>query len=164
MAQRVAKRQNPTALAPPRRADRIVLGVMGLLAVVGLGLSTYLTTIHYDGGTLVCTVNSFVNCDAVTHSAQSLVPGTQIPITVPGMAWFLVSGGLAAWAFFGREPRWLAPAQLIWSALALLFVLYLVYAEVAVIHQLCEWCTAVHVLILATLLLSVRRMQTREDR
>lgn len=160
----MAKRQTPTAQAPSRRSDRIVLGVMAVLALIGLALSTYLTTIHYDGQPLACTVNSFINCDAVTHSPQSLVPGTQIPITVPGMVWFLVSGGLAVWAFFGREPRWLAPAQLIWSLLALLFVFYLVYSEVAVIHELCEWCTAVHLIILATLLLSVRRMQTREDR
>lgn len=137
---------------------------MVLLAAAGLAVATYLTTVHYDGAPLACTVTTYVNCDAVTRSAESLVPGTQIPITVPGMVWFLVSGGLAAWALFGREPRWLAPAQLLWSVVALLFVFYLVYAEVVLIHQLCEWCTAVHVLILATLLLSVRRMQTREDR
>lgn len=151
------------AVAPPRRGDRIVLGVILLLAAAGLAISTFLTTVHYDGQPLVCTVGAYVNCNAVTHSAQSLVWGTQIPVTVPGMAWFLVSGGLAAWALLGREPRWLAWAQLLWSGLAMLFVFYLVYSEVAIIHQLCEWCTAVHVLILATLLLSVRRLQTRED-
>lgn len=163
MAQRVAKRQTPAAQAPGRRADRIILGVMAVVALIGLGISSFLTIVHYDGQPLVCTVNSFINCDTVTHSPESLVWGTSIPITVPGMIWFLVSGGLAVWAFFGREPRWLAPAQLVWSVLALLFVLYLVYSEVVIIHQLCEWCTAVHVLILATLLLCVRRMQTRED-
>jgi uncharacterized membrane protein len=136
---------------------------MVLVSAAGLALSVYLTTVHYDGQTLVCTVSTYVNCNAVTHSAQSLVLGTQIPITVPGMAWFLVSGGLSAWALLGREPRWLAPVQLLWSAVALLFVFYLVYTEVAVIHQICEWCTAVHVLVLVMLLLSVRRMQTRED-
>jgi uncharacterized membrane protein len=136
---------------------------MVLVSAAGLALSAYLTTVHYDGQTLVCTVSTYVNCNAVTHSAQSLVLGTQIPITVPGMAWFLVSGGLSAWALLGREPRWLAPVQLLWSAVALLFVFYLVYTEVAVIHQICEWCTAVHVLVLVMLLLSVRRMQTRED-
>lgn len=160
----MAKPPTKTATALPRRADRIVLGVMVLLAAAGLAVATYLTTVHYDGQALVCTTTGFINCDAVTHSPQSLVWGTQIPITVPGMVWFLVSGGLAAWALWGREPRWLAPAQLLWSVAALVFVFYLVYVEVALIHQLCEWCTAVHVLILATLLLSVRRMQTRGDR
>ncbi len=163
MAQRVAKGPAEPAAANPRRADRIVLGVMVLLAAAGLAAATYLTTVHYDGRQVVCTTTGFINCNAVLHSPQSLVWGTQIPVTVPGMVWFLVSGGLAAWALFGPEPRWLAPAQLLWSVLALLFVFYLVYAEIAVIHQLCEWCTAVHVLILAILLLSVRRMQTRED-
>lgn len=159
----MAKRPAGSAADVPRRADRIVLGVMVLLAAVGLALATYLTTVHYDGQALVCTTTGIINCNAVTHSPESVVWGTQVPITIPGMVWFLVSGGLAAWALFGREPRWLAPVQLLWSVAALLFVFYLVYSEVALIHQLCEWCTAVHVLILATLLLSVRRMQTRED-
>ncbi len=164
MAQRVAKRPTQPAAAHPRRSDRILLGVMLLLSIAGLVVSGYLTTVHYDGQTLACTVSAYVNCNAVTHSAQSLVWGTQIPITVPGMAWFLVSGALSVWALLGREPRWLAPVQLLWSVIALLFVFYLVYTEVAVIHQICEWCTAVHLLILATLLLSVRRLQTQEDR
>ena len=157
------KRPAKPAADLPRRADRILLGVMVLLAAAGLAVATYLTTVHYDGQALVCTTTGFINCDAVTHSPESLVWGTQIPVTVPGMIWFLVSGALAGWALLGREPRWLAPAQLLWSIAALLFVFYLVFSEVAVIHQLCEWCTAVHVLILATLLLSVRRLQTRED-
>jgi len=159
----VAKRSTNSAATTARRADRIVLGVMVLLAAAGLGLATYLTTIHYDGAQLACTTTGIINCNAVTHSPESLVWGTQIPVTVPGMGWFLVSGGLAAWALFGREPRWLPLAQLLWSVVALLFVFYLVYSEVAIIHQLCEWCTAVHVLVLATLLLSVRRLQTQED-
>jgi uncharacterized membrane protein len=159
----VAKRPADHAAALPRRGDRIVLGVMVVLAAIGLALATYLTTIHYDGQPLACTVGTYVNCNAVTHSPESLVWGTQIPVTVPGAVWFLVSGGLAAWALLGREQRWLAWAQLLWSVLALLFVFYLVYSEVAVIHQLCEWCTAVHLLVLATLLLSVRRLQTREE-
>ncbi|MGH7912396.1 MAG: vitamin K epoxide reductase family protein [Candidatus Dormibacteraceae bacterium] len=166
MAQRAAKgsgkRTAKAARAAARRGDRAVLLALVAIAALGLGLSIYLTTVHYAGTQLACTVTSFVNCNTVTHSPESLVFGTQLPITVPGMIWFAVSGALAVWALLGREPRWLAPLQLLWGVAALLFVFYLVYAELAIIHQLCEWCTGVHLLILASVLLAVRRMQTRE--
>ena len=116
---------------------------------------------HYAGGGLACTTQSVINCDAVTHSSYSVVWGTQVPITIPGMLWFLVSGVLAAIACFRRAPSWLAPLHLLWAALATLFALYLLYAEVVLIHYFCEWCTAVHLLILASLVLTLRRVQLR---
>jgi hypothetical protein len=41
------------------------------------------------------------------------------------------------------------------------FVLYLVYAEIVLLHTLCEWCTVVHVLTFATFLLALQRWQQR---
>jgi uncharacterized membrane protein len=153
-------RQVPAAASPARsRSEAILLYLLLAIAVVGFGVAVFLTTVHYSGGGLACTTTSFVNCDAVTHSIYSTVWGTQIPITIPGMLWFLVSGALAAYARWGTAPRWLAPVHLLWAALAIVFALYLVYAEVVLVHELCEWCTAVHLLILATLLLTLRRVQ-----
>ena len=52
-------------------------------AVVGLGISTYLTTLHYAGVAPICTTNGFINCGSVLKSSYSVVPGTSIPVTVP---------------------------------------------------------------------------------
>src|SRR6185437_5059799 len=41
------------------------------------------------------------------------------------------------------------------------FVLYLVYAEIVLLHTLCEWCTVVHLLTFATFLLALNRWQQR---
>jgi uncharacterized membrane protein len=46
-----------------------------------------------------------------------------------------------------------------WAALGVLFVLYLVFVEIVLLHQICEWCTAVHLLVLATFVVALRRLQ-----
>jgi uncharacterized membrane protein len=134
------------------------------IAIAGLVISIYLTATHANAVPLVCTTGSVVNCSSVTHSAYSVIPGTSIPISVPGMAWFLTSAALAAIAWLrarsGRaDPSWLRPLHLALASLALLAVLYLVYVEIVILHQICEWCTVVHLLVLASFVLALRRVQ-----
>ena len=75
-----------------------------------------------------------------------------------GIIWFAVSAGLAALALVSvEEPAWLQPAQVVWSLLGLATVLYLVGVEVLALGVICAWCTSLHVLILATLLISLLR-------
>lgn len=140
------------------------LVAIAVMALAGLGVAVYLTAQHYLKVPLVCTTGGVVDCSNVLHSQYSVVPGTQLPITFPGMLWFLVSGGLAiaglVWARReAPEPQRLSQLQLAWSALGLLSVLYLVYDEIVQIHRICEWCTVVHVLILLTLLVALSRFQ-----
>jgi uncharacterized membrane protein len=134
------------------------------IALVGAAISIYLTSVHYAGAPLVCTAGGIVNCTQVTTSVYSLVPGTQIPITVPGVLWFLASGALAILA--DRQRARGGPAfvrlcleHLAWSAAGLVAVLYLVYVEIVRLHAICEWCTVVHALTLLTFLLALYRVQ-----
>jgi uncharacterized membrane protein len=135
-----------------------------VIATAGLAIAIYLTATHADVVPLVCTAGSLVNCASVTHSAYSVIPGTSIPISVPGVVWFAASGGLASIALFasraGRpEPNWARPFHLAWAAMALVVVLYLVYVEIVILHRICEWCTVVHLLVLASFVLALRRLQ-----
>jgi uncharacterized membrane protein len=147
------------------RRDSVLVPVALLgIAVIGFAIAGYLTATHANAIPLVCSINSVVNCASVTHSAYSVIPGTSIPISVLGVAWFVVSGVLASigWraAAIGRlEPGWLRPLHAVWAALALIFVLYLVYVEIVVLHQICEWCTVVHLLVVATFVLALVRLQ-----
>ena len=59
-------------------------------ALLGAGIAVYLTTVHYQLAPLACSTTGFVNCERVLSSSYSVVPGTTIPITVPGLAWSLV--------------------------------------------------------------------------
>jgi len=157
-------------------ADLIAILVM---AVGGLGDSIYLTTVHYAKVPLVCGTGGIVDCDAVTRSSYSVVPGTSIPVTIPGMLWFLVTAFLALLAWhtqagrpslltrFGiadddRLPLRLGIAQLVWCVAGLVAVFYLIYGEVR-LHKICEWCTAVHILTAFTFFVVLYRVLSLID-
>ncbi|HVD02167.1 MAG TPA: vitamin K epoxide reductase family protein [Candidatus Dormibacteraeota bacterium] len=127
-------------------------------AVAGAAISIYLTISHYQQLPLACATSSLLDCNAVTTSGYSLLPGTGIPVSLLGVVWFAVSGSLGVLAL--RRPHRLAWGSLLaaWGVVGAAFVLYLVYAELVVIHRICEWCTAVHLLVVATLLAALTRV------
>jgi uncharacterized membrane protein len=132
--------------------------ILGVLALVGLGIAVYLTVVHYSDAPLACTQGGVVDCAQVTKSAFSVVPGTDVPVTVPGMLFFLASGVLVALTLVWRSS-WLLAAHVLLGLAGIGAVAYLLYAELVVIHRICEWCTAVHVVIVLSFLLALRRWQ-----
>ncbi len=136
------------------------LAAIALLAsLAGFAIAAYLTAAHYGGAPLACVGAGAVDCEAVTSSSYSLVPGTSLPVTIPGLLFFALDAALALSAVIRRVPTWLPPAQVALNASGLIVVLYLVYAEIVVIGRICEWCTAVHLLVLLLFVLSLRRLQ-----
>jgi uncharacterized membrane protein len=118
-----------------------------ILSMLGLGVSIYLTVTHYDTSiTLACSDKGLVNCEAVTTSPQSMVFGI-FPVAVLGLAFycfmFAINSPLG-WSL-NRIPlvRWLRLGS---AVVGIGFVLYLVYAELIQIGNICLWCTSVHVL------------------
>ncbi len=131
-----------------------------VLSLIGGGIALYLTAVHYEHLPLLCSTNGVVNCERVTSSPYSVLFGTTIPITVPGLGWALVSALLAGFALRARSSSSdimsrVVFVQCIWSLLALLTVLYLVYVEIVLLHTLCAWCTGLHVVILVMFLLTL---------
>ncbi len=138
--------------------------VIILSAVIGIGISLYLTEVHYQAVPLICSTSGYVDCASVLKSRFGVVPGTAIPITFPGILWFLVSGGLALTDLVARirnqaPPTWLYRAQAAWGAVGIVSILYLIYAEIVVLHHLCAWCTGVHALVVLTFMLALYQMQ-----
>lgn len=133
------------------------------LSLLGIAISIYLTTVHYQNVPLVCSTQGFVDCERVLSSPFSVVPGTSIPITVPGLLWFTVSGSLAfvGWRFW-PDQRNIRMAELLWMVVGMLTVLYLVYVEIVRLHTLCAWCTGIHTIILVMLLLALVQWQQSE--
>ena len=145
--------------------------VLLMLAVVAIGIAIYLTIVHYDEHVpLVCSTKGFVDCAAVLSSGYSVVPGTSVPITIPGLAWGVVSAALAIMALrlsslspFSATLRNVHIAQFVWSLVGLLTALYLVYAEIVRLHTICAWCTALHVIILVMFLITLVQLQQGTD-
>ena len=131
-----------------------------LLSLIGTGTALYLTAVHYEHLPLLCSASGLVNCERVTSSPYSVLFGTTIPITVPGLGWTLISAALAivglrtASSPSGIFSR-VVLAQFVWSLLGLLTVIYLVYVEIVLLHTICAWCTGLHVTILVMFLLTL---------
>ncbi len=124
------------------------------LSIAGAGIAIYLTTVHYERVPLLCSTQGIINCERVTSSAYSVVPGTALPITLPGLAWFIVAAALAI-AGLRSEQRGVRIAELSWTILGMLAVLYLVYAEIVQLHAICAWCTGVHAIIFVSFIIAI---------
>ena len=116
-----------------------------VLSIGGLGVSIYLTIAHYNSSvTLACPASSTINCEKVTTSAQSMVFG--IPVAVLGLAFFVflaVVNSPWAWRVTWPPLSWARVGSMV---VGILFVLYLIYAEMFSIRAICLWCTSVHVI------------------
>src|SRR6266704_4610962 len=141
-----------------RSAGQILLF---LLSVLGIGIAIYLTAEHYQKIPLVCSTSGIIDCARVLSSHYSVVPSTTIPITIPGLLWCIVSAALAfsAWRIWPQK-RILLTAELLWMALGLLSVFYLVYVEIVLLSTICVWCTAFHIILLVMFIIAVLQWQS----
>jgi uncharacterized membrane protein len=110
-------------------------------------VSVYLTIAHYTTAVaLACPNTGAINCEKVTTSPESNVFG--IPVAVLGLAFYLfLVPIMSPWAWRSGR-REVALARLLSLVVGIGFVLYLVYAEVFEIGNICLWCTSVHVITL----------------
>jgi uncharacterized membrane protein len=125
-----------------------------ILSLGGLGASIYLTIAHYNTAvTLACPATSTINCEKVTTSPESMVFG--IPVAVLGLAFYIflaVVNSPWVWRISWPPLRWARVGSMV---VGILFVLYLIYAELFSIGAICLWCTSVHVITFALFVLIV---------
>ena len=123
-----------------------------ILSLGGLGASIYLTIAHFNTSvTLACPATSTINCEKVTTSPQSYAFG--IPVAVLGLAFYLflaVANSPWVWRMTWPPIRWARTGSMV---VGILFVLWLVYAELFKIGAICLWCTSVHVITFALFVL-----------
>ena len=123
-----------------------------ILALAGLGVSIYLTIAHFNTSvTLACPATSTINCEKVTTSPESYAFG--IPVAVLGLAFYVflaVANSPWAWRITWPPLRWVRVGSMV---VGMVFVLYLIYAELFSIGAICLWCTSVHVITFALFVL-----------
>ena len=90
----------------------------------------------------------------MTTSAQSHFLGA--PVAVLGLATFVVFAVInSPWAWRLRT-YWLHVARFVLCLGAMVFVLWLLYAELLIIGNICLYCTGVHVVTFALFVVLVR--------
>ncbi len=122
-----------------------------VLALLGLGISVYLTVEHFQGVTPSCPATGIINCAKVTTSAQSRLFG--VPVALLGLIYYVVVTGVHLPPLWRSTNRMVAWARVVLAAGGMAFVIYLLVAELLIIGNICLWCTGVHIITFALFVL-----------
>jgi uncharacterized membrane protein len=141
-----------TSTPPPQRG---LAWLRFALSIAGVLISAYLSATHQGGIALVCSDSGIVNCAKVTSSAQSYFLG--VPVAYWGLMFFAGAVVMHWPALRGYRVEMLRTVMM---ASGVVFILWLVYAELVLIGSICLWCTAVHIVTATLFLLDMRRFLT----
>jgi len=134
-----------------RDDDRLAIrfGVAGTaLALVGLGLSVYLTVAHYsDAAVLACPEHGTINCTKVTTSSYAVQHG--VPLVVLGLGFFVVTLILQVPPLWARAGRAVRTARLAVATIGAASALWLIWVELFRLDAICLYCTGVHAVAIA---------------
>ena len=119
------------------------------LTVVGLGVASYLTYVHYSGIKVACTAGA--SCTKVQTSQYSKLAG--VPVALIGLIGYAAI--LLSLLAPEREETRLATVSL--TVVGFGFSAYLTGRELWSIHAICEWCVSSAVIMTILMCLSIWR-------
>ena len=122
-------------------------------ALIGGAIAAYLTVVHYAHISPIC---SSGGCETVQHSSYAEVGG--VPVAVLGLAAY---AAVLASAVLRGVPAALAGATTALAGAA--FSGYLLWAQLARIHAICQWCLGNDVVIAVVAVLCVARVLTEAE-
>ena len=121
-----------------------------VLAVLGIGVATYVAITEFGGGTPICPIGGGGGCETVARSKYSHLAGINIAVIgIAGYVAILLSNALKG------DPGRLG--GFVFSAVGFGFSVYLTYLELFVIDAICQWCVASAVLMTILFALSCWR-------
>jgi uncharacterized membrane protein len=130
-------------------ADRRLRLAAIALAIIGLGVATYLTYIHYKGINPACGLGA--NCIKVQTSEWSKLAG--VPVAVLGLIGYAL---ILVALFIPGETGLMASALVAITGFG--FSAYLTYRELFSIHAICEWCVASAVIMTLLAIVTTTRL------
>ncbi len=122
---------------------------MIVLTVVGVGIASYVTYVHYAGIKPACTAGE--SCTKVQTSVYSELAG--VPVALMGLVGYVAI--LAT--LLAPESENTRFATLILTIGGFGFSAYLTYRELFSIHAICEWCVTSAIVMTILMLCSVWR-------
>jgi uncharacterized membrane protein len=123
---------------------------MIVLTVLGLGVATYLTYIHYAGIKPLCGTNGG-GCEIVQTSIYSKLAG--VPVALIGLLGYIAILG----SLLVPESEKSRFATVGFTVIGFGFSAYLTYRELYSIHHICEYCVSSAVIVTILMCLSIWR-------
>lgn len=125
-----------------RESVRPILGIhpgliLAVLDVIGLAIASYLSVVELGGGVPVC--GPLHGCETVAQSEYSRIAG--VPVAVYGVFLSLTLLTLAL-AWWRTNARGLLLLHYGLSLGGVVFEIYFLYLQIAVIKAVCVWCTS----------------------
>ena len=126
-----------------RRAEvRPILGVhpgliLAVLDVIGLAIASYLAVVEVGGGVPVC--GPLHGCETVAQSEYSRIAGVPVAVYGVGLSLILLTLAIAWWR---TNLYGLLLAHYGLSLAGVIFEIYFLYIQIAVIRAICVWCTS----------------------
>jgi uncharacterized membrane protein len=148
-----AARAGGTSAARTGGADRVLRWAAVAVALVGLGIATYLTVVHYAGADPVCAVAH--GCATVQKSRYAELGG--MPVALLGLI-----GYLAILASLVRDDEVARTVTAFLAIVGLAFSGWLTYVEVVVLEAICIWCVGSAICMALLAALSVTRLLAAE--
>jgi len=130
-------------------SERLLRIAAAVLAVIGIGVATYITVTDAGGGAPTCLAGGH-GCATVANSHYSHLAGINVAVFgIVGYVLLLAAAAVPA-----------DPGRFSGFALALVgfgFSAYLTYLELFVINAICQWCVASAVLMTLLLVVNAAR-------
>ena len=119
------------------------------VALVGLGIASYLTIVHDSGGAPACAIAH--GCETVQRSAYAKVGG--VPVALAGLV-----GYVALLVTLLRDDENWRVATVFLALAGLGFSAWLTWVEVGILHAICIWCVGSALCMFTLAGLSVSRV------
>ncbi len=121
-----------------------------LLAMIGLGVSLYLLTVHWGWWQAVCL--GVGDCELVNTSRYSEFLG--IPVALLGALNYAAIGIMGVCILGGFYDEYVRLAQFFLAVVGIAFSAYLTYIELYVLYEVCPWCVFSAIVITLIAILS----------
>jgi uncharacterized membrane protein len=125
-----------------RAAVRPIFGIhpgliLAVLDVIGLAIAAYLSIVELGGGVPVC--GPLKGCETVAQSEYSRIAGVPVAVYGVGLSLILLTLAIAWWR---TNLYALLLAHYGLSLAGVIFEIYFIYLQIAVIRAVCVWCTS----------------------
>jgi uncharacterized membrane protein len=110
--------------------------ILAVLDVIGLAIAAYLSIVELGGGVPVC--GPLKGCETVAQSEYSRIGGVPVAVYGVGLSLILLTLAIAWWR---TNLYALLLAHYGLSLAGVIFEIYFIYLQIAVIRAVCVWCT-----------------------